>query len=431
MLAVFCVEMPIAAGHAAAAVALAGKGGKRVDPAVRALAIWQRVLAEAYMGHPPRAELIAQAQAVEPIDDPTEAPTAPGIWSLALGRFDEARAFFRDLLQRGAITGASTSEADLEARLAEVELVAGGWDAALEHAERARTAAAELEQAMPPAAARVRATIAARRGDFAAARALVRDNLEADDAISDPLVRAAWLQTATAVESAAGDHAAVDRYAAEARRVLGEIGVSEPLRFDTTAEQAEALVALGQLDRAADLLAELERRCAVLPRASCSATAAMIFALLASDEDEVARALGLTAPALDESAGWPTFERLRALLARGALQRRRRDRRGATASLELALRLAEQLGAAPWRDRALAELERMGSRRGASLELTPTERQVAELIAAGATNREAAAQLYMSPKTVEAHLSRIYGKLGIASRAELGRRMVEIGNRPM
>jgi DNA-binding NarL/FixJ family response regulator len=425
-LAVFCVEQPKATGHAAAALALVARAGTRVEPAVRALATWQRFLAEVYLGHPPPLELIEQAHALDPVDDPTQAPTVPGIWALAVGRHDEAREFFADLLTRSAITGASTSDADLEARLAEVELWADRWDVALEHVERARVAAIELEQAMPPAASRVLATVAARRGDFGRARSLLRDGLDAGSATSDPLVRAAWLNTATCVEAAAANHVGVDQFAEQAARVLHDIGVAEPLLLDTSADQAEALIALGRRDRVTELLAELDRRNQVLPRAALSAAVARIRALLATDDDEVAQALAETAPALDDAAGWPSFERLRTLLARAALQRRRRDRRGATASLEVALRIADDLEAAPWRERAAAELDRLGRHRRASLELTPTERQVAEVIAAGATNREAAARLFMSPKTVEAHLSRIYGKLGITSRAELGRRMAEM-----
>jgi DNA-binding CsgD family transcriptional regulator/tetratricopeptide (TPR) repeat protein len=431
LLAVFCADMQRASDHAAAALSLAGLPGSRLDPAVVALATWQRFLAEVYLGHPPPVELIAHDTGLDAIGDPTQVPTVPGIWALAMGRFDEARGFFADLLARSQITGAWTAAADLEARLAEVELWADRWDAALNHVDRARAAAAELEQAEPPAAMRVLATITARRGDIVSARALVAESIGDRQLADDPLVRAAWLVTATAVEMTAGDMAAAERYAAQADGALAAIGVLEPLLLDTTADRAEALVALGRTADAKGLLLALDRRCQVLPRAVNLVAAARLRALLAATDDEVEQAIEGSEPALADSAGWPLFDRLRTLLARAGLQRRRRDRRGATASLEVALQIASELRAAPWRDRAGAELDRLGRRRGAALALTPTERQVAELIAAGATNREAAAQLFMSPKTVESHLSRIYGKLGIASRAELGRRMAEIGKRPM
>ena len=76
-----------------------------------------------------------------------------------------------------------------------------------------------------------------------------------------------------------------------------------------------------------------------------------------------------------------------------------------------------------WADRVRAELGRTDVTAGSGALLTPSEQRVAELAATGMTNREVAAELFISPKTVEANLSRIYRKLGIHSRAELGGRM--------
>jgi DNA-binding CsgD family transcriptional regulator len=90
--------------------------------------------------------------------------------------------------------------------------------------------------------------------------------------------------------------------------------------------------------------------------------------------------------------------------------------------LRAALEQFERLGAPSWSDRTRAELDRVGLRR-APAELTPTERRVAELAASGLTNREVASKAFMSPKTVQANLARVYRKLGISSRAELGARM--------
>jgi DNA-binding NarL/FixJ family response regulator len=78
------------------------------------------------------------------------------------------------------------------------------------------------------------------------------------------------------------------------------------------------------------------------------------------------------------------------------------------------------VGTARWADVARAELHRLGLRPGPTDQITPAEERVAELSAAGLTNREVAAALCLSPKTIEANLSRVYRKLGIRSRAELG-----------
>ncbi|MBA2487885.1 MAG: response regulator transcription factor, partial [Chloroflexi bacterium] len=98
-------------------------------------------------------------------------------------------------------------------------------------------------------------------------------------------------------------------------------------------------------------------------------------------------------------------------------------RRAAARDLGEAQRIFQSLGAPRWSRRAVEEAGRLGARRSAGASLTPTEREVAELTGHGLTNRQVAERLFISPKTVEANLSRVYSKLGIGSRAELGRVM--------
>ena len=117
------------------------------------------------------------------------------------------------------------------------------------------------------------------------------------------------------------------------------------------------------------------------------------------------------------------LERARTLLALGSAQRRARKRRAARESLGLALAIFEQLGAAIWVERTRAELARIAGRAPGSGELTATERRVAELVAAGRTNREVAGELVVSVRTVESTLTKAYAKLGIRSRTELARRL--------
>jgi DNA-binding NarL/FixJ family response regulator len=128
---------------------------------------------------------------------------------------------------------------------------------------------------------------------------------------------------------------------------------------------------------------------------------------------------------LDEQEQLPRpFERARTELCYGERLRRARRKSDARHHLELALRTFEELGARPWAGRARSELQALGIRvpRRASateLELTPQELRVALAVREGATNREASAALFLSPKTIEAHLSSIYRKLGVRSRTEL------------
>jgi DNA-binding NarL/FixJ family response regulator len=103
----------------------------------------------------------------------------------------------------------------------------------------------------------------------------------------------------------------------------------------------------------------------------------------------------------------------------GQLQRRQRRRDAASAALREARDTFEQLGTTVWAERAKTELARGVSIRGRAPGLTATEERVAELAVTGMTNRDIAAAIFVSPKTVEVNLSRIYRKLSIRSRAEL------------
>ena len=124
------------------------------------------------------------------------------------------------------------------------------------------------------------------------------------------------------------------------------------------------------------------------------------------------------------------FERARTLLALGTIQRRDRKKRAARQSLERALAVFDQLGASLWSHKARAELARIGGRSAGPGRLTPTEERVATLVAAGLTYREVADALFISPKTVQWNLSKIYRKLGIRSRAQLGAKLASEGGSP-
>jgi DNA-binding CsgD family transcriptional regulator len=115
------------------------------------------------------------------------------------------------------------------------------------------------------------------------------------------------------------------------------------------------------------------------------------------------------------------LELARTHLIAGDVARRARRKLTAREHTETARTMFDRLGAVPWAQRAEADLARLGTKRADEPELTAAERRVAQLVAAGRTNREVAADLYMGLRTVEAHLSAIYRKLGIRSRSELAR----------
>jgi DNA-binding NarL/FixJ family response regulator len=103
----------------------------------------------------------------------------------------------------------------------------------------------------------------------------------------------------------------------------------------------------------------------------------------------------------------------------GAAQRRLKRRREARQSLEEALAVFERIGATIWAERARAELKRISGRAATPGALTPAEERVAALVAEGKTNKEVAAALFLSDRTVEGHLAHVFGKLGIRHRSEV------------
>jgi DNA-binding CsgD family transcriptional regulator len=162
-----------------------------------------------------------------------------------------------------------------------------------------------------------------------------------------------------------------------------------------------------------------------------SALAARTRALVATDRPELHFRAALEAHAHVLSP----FERARTELVFGEWLRRERRITEAEVLLDRAAATFDQLGATRWRSRALAEREARGRRlrpqAGPLRDLTPQEYRVASTVAAGATNREAAAALFLSPRTVEHHLAGVYRKLGVRSRSELARRFaIDTEHRP-
>lgn len=188
----------------------------------------------------------------------------------------------------------------------------------------------------------------------------------------------------------------------------------------------EALVHLGRLDEAEPLVDVLERNGARLDRPWMSAVGARCRGMLLAARGDVHGALRALERAMVEHDCLPMpFERARTQLVLGTVQRRWRHEQSGTASLRAASAAFEHLGTPLWATRARAELDRAGAD-GTQPVLTPSERRVARLTATGMTNGEVAERLFISPKTVEFHLAGIYRKLGIRSRAELGRHMREL-----
>jgi DNA-binding CsgD family transcriptional regulator len=186
-------------------------------------------------------------------------------------------------------------------------------------------------------------------------------------------------------------------------------------------DHVEALLALGRLDDAVRLLDGWEADAERLGEERMLAHATRCRGLLAAAEGDVERAVSVLEAAVSHSYRVEDpFGRARALLALGVVRRRRRQKRVARDAIGEALAGFERLGAATWIEKARAELGRIGGRTREE-GLTPAERRVAALVADGRTNKEVAAALFLGERTVETHLSHVYAKLGLRSRAELAR----------
>ncbi|HEX2285311.1 MAG TPA: LuxR C-terminal-related transcriptional regulator, partial [Mycobacterium sp.] len=186
----------------------------------------------------------------------------------------------------------------------------------------------------------------------------------------------------------------------------------------------EAMIQLGRLDDAEPLVAMLERNGRRLCRPWMLAVGGRCRAMLLAAQGDIDGAGAAAEAAMAEHDRLPMpFERARTQLLVGQLHRRNRQPNAAAGALRDALSAFEEMVVPLWANRTREELARAEVARLGGMQLTPSEQRVAELAASGMTNRDVAAALFISPKTVEANLARIYRKLGIRTRAELGRRM--------
>lgn len=334
-------------------------------------------------------------------------------------RFAESRRAYVELRHRLSAHGDEGSLPFVLFQHGELECWAGEWDVAAQLARQGRGLATLTAQRSHIAlCGYVLALVHAHRGLVDQARAGAEDVLAlSDQEMSFQL----WAQTLLGfLELSLGDAAAAHRRLAPFADLAGATGLREPGVMRFVPDEIEALVTLGDLGTARMMTEEFEARGRELDRPYARATGARCRGLVAAAGGRQAEALIAFAEALTEHERLPApFERGRTLLARGVALRRGKQRGAARTSLEEALSIFRQLGAALWSARARGELVRLGARGAAPTELTPTERRVAELVATGRTNREVADVLFLSVKTVEVNLSRIYRKLGVRSRTEL------------
>ena len=336
-------------------------------------------------------------------------------------RLDESRRTFTELLGDAVAHGVTGPIPQILYHLAELECRAGNWDAALEHARESRAAAQRIEMGALSAEGHFAVgLVEAHLGRDDAAREAALEGLRVAEDAGETLLVIPNLAVLGFLELSLGRPAEADAHLSRAIELEQAMGVREPAYFRVVPDEVEALVALGRLDDAEALLAPFEEAGRDLDRAWTIATGARCRALVSAARGDLDGASAAADEAVQLHDGLPLpFELARTLLVRGAVERRSKRKREARDTLTKAVEIFDGLGAALWAEKARAELARIGGRAPSSADLTATEAKVAELVAAGGTNREVADALFVSVHTIEANLKRIYRKLGIRSRTEL------------
>lgn len=344
---------------------------------------------------------------------------------MRMGETERSRAVLEALETKAAVRGDEHSRVMLLWTLAMLEWSAGRWPQALGHC----TAAYELtEQSQYPHAlawvGRIKALVEADLGLVDEARSSIADGLAFTRATGNEFSTIHCLSALGRLELAVGDLEAAGAHLRELPARLLAGGINDPT-IPVWADAIETLVALGELARARSYLESYESNSLRLGSPWALAAAGRCRGLLATAKGDLEAAFSAYAVAIDtlEGVDFP-FELGRTLLCLGSARRRARHKRLARDALEDAHAIFERLGAVLWVPKAEAELRRISGRRRASVEdLTEMETRVAGLAARGRSNKEIAAALFVSVHTVSAHLSRVYGKLGVRSRTQLAARL--------
>jgi len=420
-------DLPPAAESARAAVDAAELAGHE-RLLVAALSMAGRL--EAGMGDERGRPRLRRALELEDRTGPIDTYEAPGTWlSMAHLWADEielARPLLERQYRRALEYGDDLNRKWLCLLATELEVRAGDYAAARRYADEGLELAEQSDNAHSTCALTYAAALVdAHTGHVENARVLAERGTEMARSLKADIFElknlSAWGYLALSV----GDHAEAVRHLEGIPERLDRGGIAEWTWIHPfAADLIESLVAVGETSRAKELLDRVERFGREHDRPSHLAAASRCRGLLEAQAGDVEGALRWFDRALEFHDQRPIpLEQGRTLLARGAALRRSKRKGPAREALQAALAAFEQLGAPLWAERARSELARIGGRAPAPLELTETERRVAELVATGLSNREVARALFVSESTVHANLKRVFVKLGVRSRTELAARL--------
>jgi DNA-binding CsgD family transcriptional regulator/tetratricopeptide (TPR) repeat protein len=375
------------------------------------------------VGPLPALELLAEripfsARRTSPADLPLV--SVRGMLSVIAGRPQEAIEDLEALAHRGGAAHGLRSLRRSHVDLAQCLFTVGRWDQAALHA-RVAVDLTERDPSNRAAGLELLVAIYAARGQSDQARAAADEVVAIHRRFTSPGTWVASLQSRLAIAAASDDAATIVSLVEWPRPtppMLSTLSLYHPL--------GAALIATGQGDVAASVIETYEQE-ATRRRLDVALELADLRARLAAQRGDPAAAAdqfntGLTAV----NANRDVLRVAGMRLAFGRLLHNVGRRHDSLEQLGLARAQLEALGATPYVDRVDAELAGIGfsgSRRRGSLELTDREQDVATLVVRGLTNKQTAAQMYVSVKAVEYHLRNVYGKLGINSRVELRHRL--------
>ncbi|MFF8837282.1 AAA family ATPase [Streptomyces sp. NPDC015130] len=416
---------------AAESAALAASMG---DPRTAAQALTVQARMERALGSPDTDAVLAQARALELAERPLGIRNAAQILTIrhALfdGRLTDARDELGALLPLVQRRGTVEDAIELLSTLAEIESRLGPCGAALAHA--GQSLALTLEAGLSPGPAWYALALAETAGgSFARAASYARRSVQASEEEGDRVFLSRSRYALGRVQLVNGDVAAALETLRRVQADERAQSTVDPSMLRWHEELAEALLANDAGEEALAVLAEVRPVAERLGRDTVLLGCDRVHALCLAAEGRTDAAAELLTGTADRfgRAGLP-LERGRALIALARVERRRRRRSAAQSALHEAASVFERAGAAPWlalagETPAGAAGEGPGGGSGgeetlpALSTLTEAELRLARLVGQGASNQEAAAKLYLSVKTVEARLTRIYQKLDVRSRAQL------------
>jgi DNA-binding CsgD family transcriptional regulator/tetratricopeptide (TPR) repeat protein len=406
----------------------AGRAGELADPgsppAVESRAILG--LGHAALGEVEQAFTAYRAASLENPSGPRHQRVRMGLGWLHLARDDPeaARGELEYAVPTPRQTGSNRISLWALGWLARTQFVLGDWPEALRTVDQAEVllAATGLEL-LRPLVHWTGAQVHALRGEHDAAQR--HEHLAAASEHDYPVMAVPALLARAYLAEAASDHAAVVRHLAPLAARSPRAGLDEPGFWPWPEHHAMALVLTGRLADADEALAPAERLAAARGHRSSGARLLVVRGRWHAARGELAAAEAAFERARTALAELPMpYEKARVDYVHGLTLRRAGRRRAAADRIATARQVFVRLGARTLVERCDRELRtgRATRRAAGPAGLTEQEQTVAALVATGLSNREVAAEMLLSVKTVQFHLTRVYAKLGVRSRAELAAR---------